>query len=65
VSQAGLTLGLSAVIERAFPSFGSAFRSLVIAAVAINEMIGPILFKIALDRTGEVGMAGASEAHEA
>jgi hypothetical protein len=25
----------------------------VIAAVAINEMIGPVLFKMALDRTGE------------
>jgi Kef-type K+ transport system membrane component KefB len=55
VSQAGLTLGLSSVIERAFPSFGPGFRSLVVATVAINEMIGPILFKIALDRSGESG----------
>ncbi|MET0388426.1 MAG: cation:proton antiporter [Polyangiales bacterium] len=55
VSQAGLTLGLSAVVERAFPSFGSGFRSLVVATVAINEVIGPILFKLALDRTGETG----------
>ncbi len=53
VSQAGLALGLSVVIERAFPSFGAGFRSLAIAAVAINEMIGPILFKFALDRAGE------------
>lgn len=29
------------------------FRSLVIAAVAVNEMIGPVLFKLALDTTGE------------
>jgi Kef-type K+ transport system membrane component KefB len=57
VSQAGLTLGLSSVIERAFPSFGSGFRSLVVATVAINEMLGPILFKLALDRTGESGKA--------
>ena len=53
ISQAGLTLGLSAVVERAFPSFGAPFRSLVIATVAINEMIGPVLFKLALDRSGE------------
>ncbi|HEX3854416.1 MAG TPA: cation:proton antiporter [Polyangiaceae bacterium] len=53
VSQAGLALGLSVVISRAFPSFGEGFRSLTIAAVAINEMIGPVLFKFALDRAGE------------
>jgi Kef-type K+ transport system membrane component KefB len=53
VSQAGLALGLSVVIARAFPSFGEGFRSLAIAAVAINEMIGPVLFKFALDRAGE------------
>lgn len=53
VSQAGLTLGLSAVIANAFPSFGPDFRSLAIATVAVNEMVGPILFKLALDRAGE------------
>jgi len=53
VSQAGLTLGLSVVIENAFPQFGVGFRSLAIAAVAINELVGPILFKFALDRNGE------------
>jgi Kef-type K+ transport system membrane component KefB len=55
ISQAGLTLGLSAVVEAAFPSFGPAFRALVIATVAINELVGPIVFKAALERTGESG----------
>jgi Kef-type K+ transport system membrane component KefB len=54
ISQAGLTLGLSVVIVRTFPEFGEGFRSLVIATVALNEMVGPILFKLALDRSGEV-----------
>ena len=53
ISQAGLTLGLSVVIMRAFPEFGEGFRSLVIACVALNEMVGPVLFKLALDRSGE------------
>ncbi|HKU42953.1 MAG TPA: cation:proton antiporter [Polyangiales bacterium] len=57
VSQAGLTLGMSALIERAFPSFGPGFRSLAVATVAVNELVGPILFKLALDRTGESGKA--------
>jgi Kef-type K+ transport system membrane component KefB len=53
VSQAGLTLGLSVVVVRTFPSIGDAFRSLAIAVIAINELIGPILFKLGLDRAGE------------
>ena len=54
VSQAGLTLGLSAVIVRTFPSIGDGLRSLVVATVAINEVVGPIFFKLALERAGEV-----------
>jgi Kef-type K+ transport system membrane component KefB len=53
VSQAGLALGLAIAISNSFPAIGEGFRSLAIAAVAINEMIGPVLFKLALDRTGE------------
>ena len=53
VSQAGLTLGLSVIVEREFPSFGGPFRALAIATVALNEVAGPILFKLALDRAGE------------
>jgi len=53
VSQAGLALGLSVVIIRTFPSLGEGFRSLCIAGIAINEMLGPIIFKFALDRAGE------------
>jgi hypothetical protein len=59
VSQAGLALGLSAIIAREFPSFGVQFRALAIAAVAINEMVGPILFKLALDRSGETSRVQA------
>jgi Kef-type K+ transport system membrane component KefB len=55
VSQAGLTIGMAVIVERAFPSFGAGFRSLAIANVALNELMGPILFKFALDRTGESG----------
>jgi Kef-type K+ transport system membrane component KefB len=57
VSQAGLALGLAGVIARAFPSFGPGFRALAIATVAINEMVGPVLFKLALDRAGESSSA--------
>lgn len=58
VSQAGLTLGLSAVIEHSFPVFGPGFRSLVVATVAVNEVVGPVLFKLGLERAGEVPRDG-------
>ncbi|HEX5100085.1 MAG TPA: sodium:proton exchanger [Polyangiaceae bacterium] len=53
VSQAGLALGIGLGIAKAFPAVGEGFSSMVIASVAINEMIGPVLFKMALDRSGE------------
>lgn len=53
ISQAGLALGIAVVIERSFPQFGEGFRSLAVATVAINEVVGPILFKLAIDRAGE------------
>ncbi len=59
VSQAGLALGLSVLVAKEFPSIGTPFRALAIATVAVNEMIGPVLFKLALDRTGETSRVQA------
>lgn len=53
VSQAGLTLGIAGVIGREFPALGPPIGALTIATVAVNEVVGPILFKLALDRAGE------------
>jgi Kef-type K+ transport system membrane component KefB len=57
VSQAGLTLGLAVIVEREFPSFGTPFRALATATVALNQIVGPILFKLALERSGEASTA--------
>jgi Kef-type K+ transport system membrane component KefB len=59
VSQAGLALGLSVLVAREFPAFGTGFRALAIATVAVNELVGPVLFKLALDRTGETSRVKA------
>ncbi|HEY1954621.1 MAG TPA: cation:proton antiporter [Polyangiaceae bacterium] len=53
VSQAGVALGIASSIERANPRFGTAFKALAVATIAMNELFGPILFKAALDTTGE------------
>lgn len=57
VSQAGLSLGLGLLILRTFPSLGSGFQALVVASIALNEVVGPVLFKLALDRAGETVVA--------
>jgi Kef-type K+ transport system membrane component KefB len=53
ISQAGVALGIAAVIAAKFPSFGAGFRDVAIACVALNEMVGPVLFKFTLDRAKE------------
>lgn len=62
VSQAGLTLGLSVVVAAEFPSIAQTFATLAIATVAINELVGPIILKWALDRAGESEQARAAAA---
>jgi hypothetical protein len=59
ISQAGLALGLSVLVAKEFPTIGPQFRALAIATIAINEMIGPILFKVALDRSKETSRVQA------
>jgi Kef-type K+ transport system membrane component KefB len=57
ISQAGVAIGLASVIANAFPSFGVGFSALAFSGVALNEMIGPILFKTSIDRSGETSSA--------
>ncbi len=65
VSQAGVSLGIGAIIESTLPGYGTPFRALVVATVAVNEMIGPVLFKLALDRSGETAVRRAAAAESA
>ncbi len=62
VSQAGLALGIAAKMQVQFPAFGAQFGALAVAAVALNELFGPVLFKLALDRAGESGKGGETPA---
>jgi Kef-type K+ transport system membrane component KefB len=55
VSQAGVTLGLTLIVAAEFPAWGSTMQTLMVALIAIHELIGPVLFRTALARAGEVG----------
>jgi len=55
VSQAGVTLGLAILISAEFPDWGGRLYALIVSMIALHETIGPILFRNALARAGEVG----------
>lgn len=61
ISQAGVAVGLAAVLSSVYPSRGESMRTLFLAALAVNQLIGPVLFRRALARAGELGGAPMSE----
>jgi Kef-type K+ transport system membrane component KefB len=56
VSQAGVTLGLAAILAAEFPGWGGRVQTLVVALTALHVLVGPMVFKAALQRSGEVGL---------
>lgn len=54
VSQAGVAFGLAAVVADVYPSRGESLRSLLLATIAVNQTLGPILFRLGLQRAGEL-----------
>jgi PTS system fructose-specific IIC component len=57
VPQAGLAVGLVLLIQEdaRFTDSAGLFAAVVLSVVAINEIIGPVLTRLALTRAGEVG----------
>lgn len=53
ISQAGVAIGLSSIVAEAYPEQGRALSALLLSLIAINETVGPILFRRALVRSGE------------
>ena len=54
VSQAGVAIGLATVVVEVYPEHGTSMRSLFLAVLAVNQIIGPILFSRALMSSGEI-----------
>jgi Kef-type K+ transport system membrane component KefB len=61
ISQAGVTLALASILARAFPGWGEGIQTLIVAMIALHEMLGPIGFQLALSRAGELGAARRDE----
>jgi Kef-type K+ transport system membrane component KefB len=54
ITQAGVASGLAQLAQRRFPELGMYLTTLVLAVITINQVVGPITFKIALKKAGEV-----------
>ncbi len=55
VTQAGVSIGLAQIAARKFPEIGIYLNTVVLAIIAINQIVGPIIFKMALNNVGESG----------
>lgn len=53
VTQAGVALGLTALVSNQFPDWGPAFATVMIGIIVLNQIFGPPLFKYALRKVGE------------
>ena len=62
VSQAGVAIGLATIVADAYPGRGEALRGMLLALIALNETVGPILFRRALERAGEMPRPGGATA---
>jgi hypothetical protein len=54
ISQAGVAIGLATIAAQAFPERGDDLRTIFLVVMAIKQTVGPILFRQALVRSGEI-----------
>jgi alpha,alpha-trehalose-phosphate synthase [UDP-forming] len=54
----GATMGLAAAIVVDHPTWAPEMQALIVAIVALNQLIGPILFRATLEQAGEIGQSG-------
>jgi Kef-type K+ transport system membrane component KefB len=57
ISQAGITLGLGSALAAEFPTWGTQLQMMLVALIAIDELIGPTLFRAGLAYAGDVDEA--------
>jgi len=55
VTQAGVSLGLAAIVMSRFPDWGAPLGTIIVAVITINQVVGPPGFKVALNAVGETG----------
>ena len=62
VPQAGLSFVLVVVIQKNFPTFGTAAAVLLLSVVGVNQLFAPVLLRLSLVRSGEAGKRDVPDA---
>jgi Kef-type K+ transport system membrane component KefB len=63
--QAGIALALAYLVKDRFQPWGPEVATLLLGTIVVNEMLGPVLFRMALDRAGEIGKKAVADEHHA
>ncbi|MEJ2678116.1 MAG: cation:proton antiporter [Gemmatimonadota bacterium] len=61
IAMAGVSLGIAHLIRDRFPELGASMATIIIALIAVNQLVGPPLFRYALVRSGESRTAAAGD----
>ncbi|HET6680593.1 MAG TPA: cation:proton antiporter [Gemmatimonadaceae bacterium] len=64
LSQAGVAIGLAAIVSSVYPQRGEDLQTLFLAMIAINQVVGPILFRRALQKSGELSDTPLGHTHD-
>lgn len=52
--QAGVAIALAVLVLNGFPPWGRVIGTILLGSIVVNELVGPVLFRLALARAGEV-----------
>jgi trehalose 6-phosphate synthase len=58
MTKAGVALSFSVIVAAEYPAWGGRLETLVVAVIALHDLVGPILFRSALAQAKEIGRAG-------
>jgi Kef-type K+ transport system membrane component KefB len=59
--QAGVAIALAVLVLNDFEPWGRVIGTVLLGSIVVNELLGPVLFRIALARAGEIGAEAANE----
>ena len=62
LAQAGVTLGLAHIVSERFAVWGEEVAAIIIAMIAVNQLIGPPLFRLSLLRADEANLGRSATA---
>ncbi len=57
IANAGLAISMLIVIDEMFPSWGNLFKTIFLAIIAVNQIVGPVVFTYGLHKSGEARQA--------